>query len=508
MSGAMLASGNPTPPDPSAPAALRRSRAIVLAVVTAFAAGLMAYALTRSFVWDEGFHLIAAQLINRGKTPYLDFCFPQPPLNAYWNAAWLRAFGHTWWVPHIPAALEVAGAIYLTADFFFSRWPLAEWRLPCTILCTVFLGAASITFQFGPIAQAYACSLLLLVAGFRVTLAAVERRSLLLACAAALLSSAAAGCTLLSAPAVPVLLIWMLLQNSPRTRIASALAFVIGAAIPWIPVILWFVRSPKQVWFNIVAYQALFRRVNWGEATEHDVDVLLSWVNSGQALFVGLLAIAGVLFIAKTTVFDARHRRELYLCGWLALALTAYISTAHPTFERYYIVAFPFYAVLAAAGAFLAGGRLFGSRPYLTCVLLSCFFLIALGKRIFDLRTGESWQEYQSVAAKVKQVTPPGASIFADELIYFLLDRNPPPGMEFSYSHKLELSPADEKLYHIVSQKELKARLKAGDFYTAQSCNDDHIQQLGLDDDFRHSADIEDCTVYWGPVAKPELKHP
>ncbi|HMB35089.1 MAG TPA: hypothetical protein VKV41_13705, partial [Methylomirabilota bacterium] len=48
-----------------------------------YAAAFLVYSQTRAFAWDESYHLLAAQLILAGKTPYLDFCFPQSPLNAY-----------------------------------------------------------------------------------------------------------------------------------------------------------------------------------------------------------------------------------------------------------------------------------------------------------------------------------------------------------------------------------------------------------------------------------------
>ena len=75
-----------------------------------YAAAFLIYATTRAFTWDESYHLLAAQLIGAGKTPYLDFCFPQTPLNAYWNAAWMRLLGQSWRVPHILAALLTVGA--------------------------------------------------------------------------------------------------------------------------------------------------------------------------------------------------------------------------------------------------------------------------------------------------------------------------------------------------------------------------------------------------------------
>jgi hypothetical protein len=53
-----------------------------------YTAALLVYSQTLAYTGDEGFHLIAAQLIRAGMRPYIDFMFPQAPLNAYWNAAW------------------------------------------------------------------------------------------------------------------------------------------------------------------------------------------------------------------------------------------------------------------------------------------------------------------------------------------------------------------------------------------------------------------------------------
>jgi len=55
-------------------------------VLAIYAAVFLTYAVTWAFTPDEGYHLMAARLIASGKTPYIDFCFPPTPLNAYWNA--------------------------------------------------------------------------------------------------------------------------------------------------------------------------------------------------------------------------------------------------------------------------------------------------------------------------------------------------------------------------------------------------------------------------------------
>src|ERR1700684_1552126 len=105
---------------------------VLAGTVTLLASGLMFYSQTDAFAWDEGFHLLTAQLITRGERPYLDFNFSQTPLNAYWNALWMILFGQSWRVPHAVAAVMTAGAIMMTADFLFFHFPVVfpvvRWR--------------------------------------------------------------------------------------------------------------------------------------------------------------------------------------------------------------------------------------------------------------------------------------------------------------------------------------------------------------------------------------------
>src|SRR5579863_9852875 len=115
-------------------------RRALCSVVAFLAAGLVAYAVNYAFSWDEGFHLLAAQLIKAGKWPYLDFIFSQTPLNAYWNAAWMRVFGDTWHTAHAVAALAAAGAILLAADFVLTRFPVPSWRFAAALTTALIAG--------------------------------------------------------------------------------------------------------------------------------------------------------------------------------------------------------------------------------------------------------------------------------------------------------------------------------------------------------------------------------
>src|ERR1700722_9919424 len=111
----------------------QKSYWVLAGTVTLLAAGLLFFSQMDAFVWDEGFHLLTAQLITRGERPYLDFNFSQTPLNAYWNALWMILFGQSWRVPHAIAALMTAGAIMMTADFLFFRFPVVPWRFAAAL---------------------------------------------------------------------------------------------------------------------------------------------------------------------------------------------------------------------------------------------------------------------------------------------------------------------------------------------------------------------------------------
>lgn len=475
---------------------------ILVGAVLLLCSGLIVYSQTLAFSFDEGFHLVASQLINSGKRPYLDFCFPQPPLNAYWNAAWIQIFGDSWHAPHVLAALLVGGAVMLASEFTFSCFPVDRWRVTASLVTAFAIAVNVPVVQFGSL-QAYGMGLFLSVAAFRAALASIEHKTLLWTLAAGLLAGAAAASSLLTVPVAPVLLIWIWVYNSSENRWAKSAAFLLAAAVPFLPVLWLFTKSPGVVFFNVVKYQALYRRVNWEGATPHDIDVLGAWINSSQALLLGSLTIAGLLFIRSATDWERRRKAEFFLSGWLAAALIAFLSCAHPTFERYFLFAVPFLAIPAAVGLYTLSMRFrVSDRPRLPAIPVILLLSLGLAKRLFDDRNSYKWKDYEQIAAKVQQVTPPHAVLWADEVVYFLLRRTPPSGMEFSYSHKLDLPPALAHSLHIISERELARRLKAGIFGTVETCaDDDKIDQLGLERLYAHRTDVSDCAVFWG------LKH-
>jgi hypothetical protein len=478
---------------------------LVYGVVAAIGAGLLYYSQTASFAWDEGFHLLAAQLIKGGKRPYADFFFAQTPLNAYLNAFWMSLFGETWRVPHAVDAVLSWATVFLVAQYVWSRLPSPPgWRAAGAVVAAVSAGLNVQFVEFSTV-QAYGPALFFAVAAFRMTMFAVRRPRWYACLAAGILGGAAPACTLLTAPVPVVLLLWMWFcgAEAPRRLKPAPLLFIAGAIVPFIPVLVLLVQAPGPTFFDLVKYHMFYRREGWSSEVSHDFDVLTAWINSGQPLLLFLLAALGLAPLWSRLGMSASRggwddsRSELRLCAWLSLALIVHLSIARPTFERYFLLVTPFMGILAAAGFVTVCSRLV-SRPLWPAVAYSVLISAGLARILYDDRDDFRWRDFEPVAKKVAEVAPPGSPILGDEHVYFLAKRQPPSGMEYADSHKLKLPAEMARSLHVVPRTEVERWVKAGLFSTIETCEEDEtIEKLGLKRTYRNSAAFEDCHVFW-----------
>jgi hypothetical protein len=475
---------------------LKPRLALPLCLLPIFAI-LFVYSVTWAFVWDEGFHLVAAQLIAAGRTPYIDFCFPQTPLNAYLNAGIMLLFGENWHVIHLFSTFYLCVAIWLAADYALVRLPPHMWPFSCSLATGALLGSNAVVVQYACAGQAYAICMMALTVAFRFSTDAVQKRSAWMALLAGVSAGVALGSSMLTAPAPLVLLLWLWSRNHAGSRMLKSAVYLFGCAIPFSPVIWLYFRAPRQTLFNVVQYQALFRRVNWGDATLRDFETLTGWLASPDALILAALGIAALLFLRS---WNEPRRDEFYLAAAIAFALIVFIACAHPTFERYFILAVPFLSILGGLGLWVLGSRLATpEHPVLPAAILLTLTALIWGRALFDERDDEHWSDYEEVAAKVAEVTPINAPLYADELVYFLLKRTPPEGMAFSYAERLDLPAAQERLYHIISLTKLKQQVKAGQFGTMQTCRQGVLDDVQPEKSFKHHEEPADCDVFWGP---------
>ena len=431
--------------------------------------------------------------MSHGKRPYADFLFAQAPLNLYWNALLVRLFGNSWRPAHAAAAIETVGAVVLLAGYFLRRFPYGEWRLRMAITASVLLASNIVVFQYGTIAQPYAICLLAMVAAFRLAVSGADRGSLWLMALSGVAGGAAASSTLLSAPVGPVLLIWLAVRARAGCRIAACAAVAAGELVGLGPLLVDVVRWPRQVVFDVIGYHVFYRQVDWDGWWTHDLILFTSWLDSVQVFLLLGLAGAGVVFVRKSG-WDFAVRSEYYLCAWLATALSVFVATAHPTFGQYFSVAVPFVAVLATAGCYAVVRQ--SQRPWVFAVVL-VFVAAGLGRTLYDESDNMVWKDLDELAKNVDALTPKGATLAADENVYFLTGRTPPPGLEWTSGHKIDMPIEQARPLHVMPQKELDRLVKHGDFSTYETCYDTEVERLGLEKIYAKQKQIDDCYLFW-----------
>jgi len=474
-------------------------RGPIVAVASALVfvtAALLVYANTAAFAWDEGYHLVAAWLIAHGKTPYIDFVFPQTPLNAYWNAFLLRLIHESWHVPHTAAALLTSAATFMASIHVYRRLEAPRsWRAAAAVVTAFTMELNIAVFEFGTL-QAYGLCLFMIVAAYMLTVESVEKPGILRPGLAGLCTGIAASSSLLSAPVSPILLVWMLV-TSRDGRAKKLFAWIAGVVIAFIPLLRLLIEAPRQVIFGFLQYELLFRKVEWDDATLHNIGEVAAFGDSPQAVLLVLFAIAGLVLLRKR-IPRARMKSELWLCLSLAFILSAYLMTARPTFTRYYLMTVPFLSIAAAVGLYEVMSRL-STRPHpiLGAAIICAITTYCLGASLFEQRDDLVWSDMEKTAAKVKQVTPASGVLLADEPVYFLLHRMPPTGMELEDSHKLRFSGADAMALHVVPRPALDLMIKSGRFDTVEMCDDDEVSRIGLESLYAKNETAGTCKVFW-----------
>ena len=66
-----------------------------------------------------------------------------------------------------------------------------------------------------------------------------------------------------------------------------------------------------------------------------------------------------------------------------------------------------------------------------------------------------------------------------------------------SYSHKVDLGTAENKLLHILTDAQVKREVESGIFATVYTCDDDDIDDYGLPNLYKQRVDMEDCYIFW-----------
>lgn len=412
----------------------------------ALTAGLLVYSQTGAYFGNESFHLLAAQLINAGKKPYLDFFYQHAPLYAYLNALWMRVFGESWQSAHILSALLTSGGTLLVADYVFLRLR-GRQRLATATVAALLMGLNFYVICFGTVGLPFGLCLFFTAAAFRLTTEAVNEHRHWRAFFAGGCAAAAAAASLLTAPELVVLLVWMIYYNGAGSRWRKGTAFVGGAVIPFLPLAWLFVQAPRQTFFNLVGYHLYYRVQTGGSMLRWNLREIIEWFVTYQGWLLVALAATGLWFTVRRHAVDARRKAEFYLCAWLVVVLSVWLAIPRPTFAFYFVLLTPFISILAAVGFQEVAAHLQRSRSIAwLMVALVVLYLAGLAGRVYKSRLeifDANYKTMTAVARDLEQITPRDGWIYAFEAVYFEMQRLPPPGLENAFN---PFSRADEWL--------------------------------------------------------------
>lgn len=428
---------------------------------------------------DEGYQLVASQLILSGKQPYVDFFYQHPPAYIQMDAAWMALFGKTWRSSHLFSALCTMACTVLLSIYVTSCFSTSPWKILLSCWAAILYSLNPLTLRLGTMSQPYSlCTLLLLISFLLLLRSKNGKRRLLIA--AGLCAGASASVIFLSLPAILLFLAYCL-YNAPRdTRIKHVFSF--GVATSIVPVICIFspvLSSPRSVFFDLIEYHLRYRRAGlWNnpQFESWNWNVLTSWMWTPMGALCAVLAIAGVLFLFQSRLPHERNK-EFILCGGLVIALSLIPVFVRPTFEQYFYVLMPFVFVLVSAGLF---GFLEAFKNKSTLLTLSFLSVILFGCIFGGIRDiwktpADTWGEFEKVAREVNRVTPPAAAIFAPERVYFAAGRIPPSGMENYFSSELNLPAELSRELHVLSRAQLDHNVLSGGISTLALWNYDPL---------------------------------
>jgi hypothetical protein len=466
-------------------------------------AGLVLFSQTWAWYGDEGFQLLASQLILLGKKPYVDFFYPQTPIWAYIDAGWMQIFGDTWRSSHMLAALLTGGSIVLSAGFVFERIPESKWRLSAAIVAAVLMGLDTLVIGFGTVGQAYGICLFLITGAFRIVVKGITQKKPSLLLWAGLCAGGAAGSSLLSAPILPILLIWAG-WRSVGQRLKFCGWLLVGAAISFLPIAWLASLAPYQTIFNIFEYHLFYRSPSDWIALKVNVRTLTDLLNSGQFMLQFVFAGMGVLFVLGRSEWEEERRSEFYLCGLLAASLGLFLITARITFIQYFILLIPFLSILASVGIIAAASWLRSpGRAALLVPGVLVLFVAGLPRWLYEQHIRLNWPQIAEVARAVDHITPQDGLIWADEMIYFAAHRIPPSGLEHPDSQKLQFSTSESASLHVVPRAALYDWVYAGRFATIATCRttdgriDDRTRKV-----YREHTTVNGCDIFWSKTAQ------
>jgi hypothetical protein len=296
-------------------------------------------ALTLGIDGDEGFYVFASRLVLEGKTPYLDFMYPQMPLLPYVYAGWFSAFGTSWLSARMCTALLGFGVITL----LYSHLKPSQGTSGA-LLAAIIVGFSSLTVPWLAVTKTYALTAFLLMAAYWAHMRRYRGAGDLILVLSGVCFGLAISSRLMVAPCGLVFL-WYVWK---REKIAAVLLWLGSVFVGVLPAIALWAKAPAAFWFNNLGYHGLRSHASWSFQWEKKQALLqLLFGLDGRFTGAGLQFLLLVVLASFYFFWTMRRLRTLDPAAGLVFCLFVVNVLPNPAFTQYFVLLVPFLAILA-----------------------------------------------------------------------------------------------------------------------------------------------------------------
>ncbi len=298
------------------------------------------FSLERFVAADEGFYLLASKLVMEGKGLYTDFFYPQMPGLPYVYGPILKVTGYSWIAARVIAAFFTA----LILVFFFLKILNLSGKRILAYSGLMLLLTSGLFIGWSPLAKTYSASTLFtLLALLLFDSEAREKNPMyMLLCGIAV--GVAVNVRLFYVVLIPIFLATILLEErSKGVRMKTAVAFLAGGFLTFIPHLYYMYIDFDSYWFNNVGYhlershrspivdarsRAKLTRILFGIQTDPRAD-------GYQFPF---LIYTTLIYV----IFQLIRRHKVHISAWIAIALFVIHILPDPIHYQYFTAVVPF----------------------------------------------------------------------------------------------------------------------------------------------------------------------
>lgn len=400
---------------------------------------------------DEGNFLFTAEKMLEGHAPYKDYSTDvKPPMNYYFMSLFLAAGIDTLQILRLSALLINAVAaclIFLTASKMFGKNTGIAGA-------AIFMLTMSMPSMFGYAITGDRLMILFSAASIYFFASGQGRKKLTL-------SGVLAGMAVLSRQIAAVLIIFYIVYYAFRTeKIHAKESFRRISAI-----FLCFLLPIIAVAAHFFLIGALGEMLNWTTNEALNIRKDDTWMNDPGKLTsmetAYTFSVLSPLFLLSLTSFfviitrlyrKKASRNEIFFALLLAASSYPFITV----FRYVGLMIIPMSVLSAMAlseiAAFLRKGN--GAYPKTLAFLsIIAVFALSLGLNAYSIHklntsTSSYYSDMNEVSAYIKNAVPPEEKIYVfgyNPSIYYMSDRDPPPGMYYLYPYKEHVNESEQK---------------------------------------------------------------